>query len=61
MGSLANGVLKADIKAAAKLMRYIEEEDAKAIDELKLLYANTGHSHVIGITGLTRLREKHSN
>lgn len=52
MGSLANGVLKADIKAAAKLMRYIEEEDTRAIDELKLLYANTGHSHVIGITGL---------
>ncbi|MBU4293875.1 MAG: methylmalonyl Co-A mutase-associated GTPase MeaB [Actinobacteria bacterium] len=52
MGLLANGVLKADIKAAAKLMRYIEEEDTNAIDELKLLYANTGHSHVIGITGL---------
>jgi LAO/AO transport system kinase len=50
--SLANGVLKADIKAAAKLMRYIEEEDTRAIDELKLLYANTGHSYVIGITGL---------
>jgi LAO/AO transport system kinase len=52
MGSLANGVLKADIKAAAKLMRYIEEEDTRAIDELKLLYGHTGHSHVIGITGL---------
>ena len=37
MGSLANGVLKADIKDAAKLMRYIEEEDSRAIDELKLL------------------------
>ncbi len=52
MGSLADGVLKADIKAAAKLMRYIEEEDTRAIDELKLLYGHTGHSHVIGITGL---------
>jgi len=52
MGSLANGVLKADIKATAKLIRYIEEEDPRAINELKLLYANTGHSHVIGITGL---------
>jgi len=52
MGSLANGALKADIKAAAKLMRYIEEEDSKAIDELKLLYGHTGHSQVIGITGL---------
>ena len=52
MEPLANGVLKADIKAAAKLMRYIEEEDTRAIDELKLLYGHTGHSHVIGITGL---------
>ena len=52
MEPLANGVLKADIKAAAKLMRYIEEEDTRAIDELKLLYGHTGHSHVIGVTGL---------
>ena len=42
MEPLANGVLKADIKAAAKLMRYIEEEDTRAIDELKLLYGHTG-------------------
>ena len=52
MEPLANGVLKADIKAAAKLMRYIEEEDTRAIDELKLLYGHTGHSHIIGVTGL---------
>lgn len=52
MEPLANRVLKADIKAAAKLMRYIEEEDPKAIDELKLLYGHTGHSYIIGITGL---------
>lgn len=52
MGNLSNGILKADIKSAAKLMRKIEEEDIKAIEELKLLYSHTGHSHVIGITGL---------
>ena len=52
MEPLANGVLKADIKAAAKLMRYIEEEDTRDIDELKLLYGHTGHSHIIGVTGL---------
>jgi len=49
---LSNGILKADVKSAAKLMRKIEEEDIKAIEELKLLYPHTGHSHVIGITGL---------
>ena len=52
MGSLANGVLKADVKTSAKLMRYIETEDIKAASELKLLYPHTGNSYIIGITGL---------
>jgi LAO/AO transport system kinase len=52
MGFLAEGVLKADVKSTAKLMRYIEEEDIRAINELKQLYSHTGNSHVIGITGL---------
>jgi LAO/AO transport system kinase len=52
MGFLADGVLKADIKSTAKLMRYIEEEDIRAINELKQLYSHIGRSHVIGITGL---------
>src|SRR5659263_231177 len=52
MGFLAEGVLKADIKSTAKLMRYIEEEDIRAINELKQLYSHTGNSHVIGVTGL---------
>ncbi len=52
MESLSDGVLKKDVKAAAKLMRYIEAEDIKATGELKLLYPHTGNSHIIGITGL---------
>jgi len=52
MDFLAEGVLKADIKSTAKLMRYIEEEDIRAINELKQLYSHTGNSHVIGVTGL---------
>ena len=52
MGFLAEGVLKSDIKSTAKLMRYIEEEDIRAINELKVLYSHTGHSHIIGVTGL---------
>ncbi|MHB1346525.1 MAG: methylmalonyl Co-A mutase-associated GTPase MeaB [Candidatus Humimicrobiaceae bacterium] len=52
MGFLAEGVLKSDIKSTAKLMRYIEEEDIKAINELKVLYSHTGRSHIIGVTGL---------
>lgn len=52
MGFLAEGVLNADIKSTAKLMRHIEEEDIRAINELKQLYSHTGNSHVIGVTGL---------
>ncbi|MEI7615875.1 MAG: methylmalonyl Co-A mutase-associated GTPase MeaB [Actinomycetota bacterium] len=52
MGFLAEGVLKADIRSAAKLMRYIEEEEIKGINELKQLYSHTGNSHVVGVTGL---------
>ncbi len=52
MISLAGRVLKKDIKATAKLMRSIEQENPTAISELKLLYPNTGNSHIIGITGL---------
>ena len=52
MRPLYEGVLEADIKSTAKLMRYIEEEDIRGIEELKKLYPYTGNSHVIGITGL---------
>jgi LAO/AO transport system kinase len=52
MVHLAEEVLKNDIKAAAKLMRYIEEEDEHAVGELKLLYPHTGNSYIIGVTGL---------
>lgn len=52
MGLIANIVLEGDIKATAKLMRYIEEEDIKAVEELKYLYVHIGNSYIIGITGL---------
>ncbi|MDD3521027.1 MAG: methylmalonyl Co-A mutase-associated GTPase MeaB [Actinomycetota bacterium] len=52
MESLSEGVLKGDIRSTAKLMRYIEDEDIRAMGELKKLYSNTGKSHIIGVTGL---------
>ena len=52
MGDLAQGVLKKDKKAVAKLMRYIENEDIRAVSELQTLYKHAGNSYVIGITGL---------
>ncbi len=52
METLAEGILKKDIRAAAKLMRLIESENIEAIAHLKKLYPHTGNSHVVGITGL---------
>lgn len=52
MNNIAEEVLNKNMSAAAKLMRYIEEEDDRAIEELKHLYSHKGHSYVIGITGL---------
>ncbi|MCL5072662.1 MAG: P-loop NTPase fold protein, partial [Actinobacteria bacterium] len=52
MKNIAEEVLNKNISAAAKLMRYIEEEDIRAIKELKHLYSHKGSSYVIGVTGL---------
>lgn len=51
MTSLADGVLRGDIRAAARLLREIEDESPEAVAELKALYPCTGRSYVIGITG----------
>jgi LAO/AO transport system kinase len=52
MNQFADKVIKGEIKSAAKLMRMIEDEDLKAIVELKKLFPFTGKAHVIGVTGL---------
>lgn len=49
--SLAERVLKGDIRAAARLMRDIDDGMKSALDELKLLYPHTGRAYIIGITG----------
>jgi LAO/AO transport system kinase len=48
---MLNDILSGDAKAAAILMRGIEEEMPNAMDVLKLLFPYTGKAHVIGITG----------
>ena len=52
MKSIAQKIIKKDIKAAARLMHQIESEDLIATGELKTLQEHTGGSHIIGITGL---------
>lgn len=49
--SLAKQVLEGNIRAAARLMRDIDDSRPQAIDELKLLYPHTGKAFIIGITG----------
>ncbi len=49
--SLAEKVLNGDVRAAARLMRDIDDNRPEAIDELKQLYPRTGNAYIIGITG----------
>lgn len=49
--SLAEQVLNYDIRAAARLMRDIDDCRSSAIDELKQLYPRTGNTFILGITG----------
>lgn len=49
--SLAEQILQGNIRAAARLMRDIDDNRPSAIDELKRIYPNTGNAFIIGITG----------
>lgn len=49
--SLADKVLAGEVRAAARLMRDIDDNRSSAIDELKQLYPHTGNAYIIGITG----------
>ena len=49
--SLAEKVLKGEIRAAARLIRDIDDGRQSAIAELKQLYPHTGSAFIIGITG----------
>jgi LAO/AO transport system kinase len=48
---LAEQVLEGNIRAAARLMRDIDDGRPQAVDELKILYPHTGNAYIIGITG----------
>ena len=43
---------KKDVRAVARLLTFIENEDELAENILKKIWKHTGNSHIIGITGL---------
>lgn len=48
---LAEKILNGDIRAAARLMRNVDDGFASALRELKILYPHTGNAYILGITG----------
>ena len=48
---LTNKILEGDVRAAARLMRDIEDGAPAAIKELESIYLHTGKAHVVGVTG----------
>ncbi len=50
-GKLSDRVLRGDVRAASRLMREIDDGDARATAELRALFPQTGRAYVIGITG----------
>jgi LAO/AO transport system kinase len=50
-GVLAEAILRGEVRAAARLMRDIDDEIPSAREELKALFPHTGRAHIVGITG----------
>ncbi len=49
--SLSERVLQGDVRAAARLMRLIDDAQPSAEAELKALFPHTGRAQLVGITG----------
>jgi len=49
--SYARAVLEGDLRAAARLMRDLDDRLPGARDDLRLLYPHTGRARIVGITG----------
>ena len=49
--TLAERVLDGDVRAAARLMRDIDDRFKSAVAELKTLYPHTGNAYILGLTG----------
>jgi LAO/AO transport system kinase len=50
-GSLAARVLAGDVRAAARLMRLVDDAQPSAEPELRAIFPHTGRAQIVGITG----------
>jgi LAO/AO transport system kinase len=48
---LQKGLISGDVRALARLLTFIEDNDPQAIEILKEMHDRTGSSYVVGITG----------
>ena len=48
---LTEKIIEGNVRAAAKLMRGVEDEVPSAIEELENIYPHTGRAHIVGLTG----------
>ncbi len=48
---LADKVLEGNVRAAARLMRSVEDELPSAVEELESIYPHTGKAYILGLTG----------
>jgi GTPase len=48
---LVEGILRGDVRSAARLMTLVENGAAGSVSALKSLYPFTGRAHVVGVTG----------
>ncbi len=51
VNEVAARVRKGDVRAAARLMRNLDDADPAAVEVLRALFPHTGNAYVIGITG----------
>jgi LAO/AO transport system kinase len=51
VNEIANRVRKGDVRAAARLMRNLDDADPAAVEVLRALFPHTGNAYVVGITG----------
>ena len=48
---LADKILRGNVRAGARLMRWADDRDPRAVPELQALYPHTGKAHIVGFTG----------